>query len=156
MREEIGGVIYDDAAQLKFGSPEMRADFGTAKNPAPRAEWLLRIKHGRNETTDAELADVADADKEARLIALHLKTLVAEKHEIWDDEKKVFRAVEWRDMAVLLRSPAGRAEIFAKHFLRARKFWICWACCNCWTIRFRTCRASRCCARRSSACRWTS
>ena len=116
MREEIGGVIYDDAAQLKFGSPEMRADFGTAKNPAPRAEWLLRIKHGRNETTDAELADVADADKEARLIALHLKTLVAEKHEIWDDEKKVFRAVEWRDMAVLLRSPAGRAEIFAKQF----------------------------------------
>ena len=25
MREEIGGVAYDDEAELKFGSPETRA-----------------------------------------------------------------------------------------------------------------------------------
>src|SRR5665213_2359812 len=117
MRQEIGGVAYDEDAKLKFGSPDKRADFGAAKNPAPRAELLLRIKPGRDETpADDEFADLADADKEARLVALHLKKLVAEKHEIWDDEKKIFRAVEWRDIAVLLRSPAAKAEIFAKQF----------------------------------------
>ena len=31
MREEIGGVNYDDEAKLKFGSPETRADFSTGK-----------------------------------------------------------------------------------------------------------------------------
>src|ERR1019366_6224443 len=41
------------------------------------------------------------------------------RHEIWDDDEKVFRAVEWRDMAVLLRSPRGKSEIFAKQFERA-------------------------------------
>jgi ATP-dependent helicase/nuclease subunit A len=117
MREEIGGVAFDEAAKLKFGSRATRADFGVAKHPAPRAELLLRIKPGRGEAAaDDELADLADADKEARLIALRLKKLIAEKHEIWDDEKKNFRAAEWRDVAVLLRSPAGKAEIFAKQF----------------------------------------
>jgi ATP-dependent exoDNAse (exonuclease V) beta subunit len=34
-------------------------------------------------------------------------------------EKGTFRAVEWRDMAVLLRSPSGKAEVYAKEFERA-------------------------------------
>jgi len=120
MREEIGGVTYDDEAKLKFGSPATRADFSIAKNPSPRVELRLRLKPGRDEVVaDGELADLADADKEARHIALHLKKLVAEKHEIWDDEKKMFRDAKWRDVAVLLRAPAGKAEIFAKQFALA-------------------------------------
>jgi len=117
MQEEIGGVAYDDDAKLKFGSPETRADFNVLNNLPPRVELLLRLKPGRDEAAaEDEFADLADADKEARLVASHLKKLVTEKHEIWDDEKKIFRAIEWRDVAVLLRSPAGNAEIFMKQF----------------------------------------
>jgi ATP-dependent helicase/nuclease subunit A len=117
MREDIGGVAYDEDAKLKFGSPATRADFSVARNPVPRAELLLRLKPGRNEAAaDDELADLADADKEAQLVALHLKKIITENHEIWDDENKIFRAAKWRDVAVLLRSPAGKAEIFAKQF----------------------------------------
>jgi ATP-dependent helicase/nuclease subunit A len=39
--------------------------------------------------------------------------------EIWDDEAEKIRAVDWRDMAILLRAPSGKAEIFAKQFDRA-------------------------------------
>ena len=60
-----------------------------------------------------------ESAKEARLLALRLRELKNSGHEIWDDDKKIFRAAEWRDMAVLLRSPAGKAEIFAKEFERA-------------------------------------
>jgi len=122
MREEIGGVNYDDEAKLKFGSPESRADFRAAKNSPPRAELLLWLKPGRDaEAADDELAGLGEAEKEARLLARRLKELVAEPepHKIWDDKKKTSRAVQWRDMAVLLRSPAGKAEIFAKEFERA-------------------------------------
>ena len=61
-------------------------------------------------------ADLEESAKEARLLALRLSELKNSSHEIWDVEKKIFRAAEWRDMAVLLRSPAGKAEIFGKEF----------------------------------------
>jgi ATP-dependent helicase/nuclease subunit A len=124
MREEIGGVKYDDEAKLKFGSPESRTDFSVAKDPSPRAELLLCLKKKPGEVSDDEngdWADLAESAKEARLVARRLKELVAgsEPQKIWDDEKKIFRAADWRDMAVLLRSPAGKAEVFAKEFERA-------------------------------------
>ena len=124
MREEIGGVNYDADARLKFGSPEKRGDFSVTKDSSPRTEFLLRLKTRPGAVSDDENGDWADLEesaKEARLVARRLKELVAgsEPHEIWDDKKKIFRTVEWRDMAVLLRSPAGRAEIFAKEFERA-------------------------------------
>ncbi|HEX3889449.1 MAG TPA: helicase-exonuclease AddAB subunit AddA [Verrucomicrobiae bacterium] len=126
MREEIGGVNYDDEAKLKFGSPETRADFSAAKDSSPRTELLLRFKAGRNDETDLEnesgvneLADLEESEKEARLLAARLLELKNSRQEIWDDETKESRAVEWRDMAILLRAPSGKAEIFAKQFDRA-------------------------------------
>jgi ATP-dependent helicase/nuclease subunit A len=126
MREAFGGVEYDDDARLKFGSPETRADFSIAKDSSPRTELLLRLKAGRNEPTEAdddsgadELADLGETEKEARLLVMRLKQLQSEDHTIWDEEEKVFRAVEWRDMAVLLRAMSGKSEIYAMEFERA-------------------------------------
>jgi ATP-dependent helicase/nuclease subunit A len=125
MREEIGGVRYDADARLQFGAPSRRAELSAVKDASPRAELLLRFKKGRHdaepgdESGDDDLADLQETEKEARLLALRLKRLAAGKHEIWDAEKKNFRPAEWRDMAVLLRAPSGKAEIYAKEFQRA-------------------------------------
>jgi ATP-dependent helicase/nuclease subunit A len=125
MRGETGGVRYDAEARLQFGSPKDRTELSLAKNPSPRAELLLRFKPGRNdaeaddESGADDLAGMEETEKEARLLALRLKGLKAARHEIWDDGKKVFRAAEWRDLAVLLRSPANKAEAYAKEFERA-------------------------------------
>jgi ATP-dependent helicase/nuclease subunit A len=125
MREEIGGVRYDADARLQFGAPDRRAELSAAKDASPRAELLLRFKKGRNDAEpgddsgDDDLANLQETEKEARLLALRLKQLEAGKHEIWDADKKSFHPVEWRDMAVLLRAPSGKAEIFAKEFQRA-------------------------------------
>jgi ATP-dependent helicase/nuclease subunit A len=125
MRDEIGGVRYDTEARLQFGAPDRRAELSAARDASPRAELLLRFKKGRNDAeTDAEsgdddLADLQETEKEARLLALRLKQLEAGKHEIWDTDEKRFRPAGWRDMAVLLRAPSGKAEIYAKEFQRA-------------------------------------
>jgi ATP-dependent helicase/nuclease subunit A len=121
MREEIGGVTYDADAQLKFGLPQMRENLSAAKDSAPRVELLLRLKAGRNDPADeeSELANLDEAQKEARLIATRLKRLVADKHEIFDGRENKFRPVEWRDIAILLPAPRGKSEIFAKEFERA-------------------------------------
>lgn len=126
MREEIGGVAYGEDAKLKFGSPETRAAFSSAHDSSSRTELLLRFKTGRNESAETdeesgtdELADLGETEKEARLLAMRLKQLRAEQHKIWDDEEKVFRAAEWRDMAILLRAMSGKSEIYAMEFERA-------------------------------------
>ncbi|MFZ0827130.1 MAG: UvrD-helicase domain-containing protein [Verrucomicrobiia bacterium] len=125
MRAEIGGVGYDPEARLQFGAPRQRAELGIATDASPRAELLLRITKGR---ADGEPGDAAGADdpaelpemeKEARLLAQRLKQLQAGRQAIWDAEKKCPRAAEWRDMAVLLRAPSGKAEVYAKEFQRA-------------------------------------
>jgi ATP-dependent helicase/nuclease subunit A len=119
MREAAGGVAYDAAAELQFGSPAARADLSAASARAPRAELLLRGKRGRAESRADDggpLAGLDEAQREARLIAHRLKALMAARHEIFDLEKKVFRPLAWRDIAILLRSPRGRSEAFAKEF----------------------------------------
>jgi ATP-dependent helicase/nuclease subunit A len=124
MRAEFGGVDYDADARLKFGSPETRGAFAAVETSAPRAELLLLKRGGTDAEEDPEagkdsVADLDEADKEARLLAQRLAGLRAEGHEIWDDAAKTFRAVEWRDMAVLLRAPSGKAEVYAREFDRA-------------------------------------
>jgi ATP-dependent helicase/nuclease subunit A len=119
LREEIGGVNYDEAAELKFGSPTTRAELSVASAAAPRVELWLRRKVGRAEARDdedGELADLDEAQKEARLVALRLKQLIASQHEIWDEHANKLRPAEWRDVAILLRSPRGKSEVFAKEF----------------------------------------
>jgi len=120
MREEIGGVNYDGAAELKFGSPQTRGELSAVKSVVPRAELLLRFKTGRSEgreDEDDELAGLDDTQREARLVAGRLKQIVADGDQIIDGGK--LRAAEWRDIAVLLRSPRGRSEVFAQEFERA-------------------------------------
>jgi ATP-dependent helicase/nuclease subunit A len=120
MRPEIGGVDYNAEAELQFGSPETRADLGADKASAPRVELLVRFKRGRNDSRDdeeSELADLGEAQKEARLVASQLKQIEG-KLEIWSEAEKAFRPAKFKDMAILLRSPRGNAEIFAQEFER--------------------------------------
>ncbi|HEX9047684.1 MAG TPA: UvrD-helicase domain-containing protein, partial [Verrucomicrobiae bacterium] len=121
MREQVGGVTYDVDAELKFGSAETRQNLAMASDTAPRAELLVRFKKDGNGNGDeeGELAGLDDAQREARLVAWRLKQLISEKWRVFDDKTKTERPVEWRDMAILLRSPRGKSEIFAKEFERA-------------------------------------
>jgi ATP-dependent helicase/nuclease subunit A len=124
MRPEIGGVSYES---LQFGAPDKR---GALANQAPRVELVLIAKadeaegpadddesESNGDATEAAL-DLLAVECEARLVAKRLKQLRDSGHEIWDKDQNCFRAVEWSDMAVLLRSPSGRAEAFAKEFSR--------------------------------------
>ena len=125
MRAEIGGVEYDGRARLRFGEPGLRKTLTRAADSTPRVEFHLRIKRNSSQPENVEdesskallqLADLEEADKEARVVALRLRGLHAEKHLIWDEGQ--MRPMEWRDVAILLRSPARKAESYARQFAR--------------------------------------
>jgi ATP-dependent helicase/nuclease subunit A len=137
MRSSIGGVSFDPDARLRFGARAERAALSAAANAAPRVELHVITKATADDIEpveeDAEeiivtngspaaksaVEDLLAVEKEARLIALRLRELHENGHEIWDEPEKRMRSVDWKDMVVLLRSPGPRVESFAKEFSRA-------------------------------------
>jgi len=123
MRESIGGVAHEE---LIFGNATERAALAGDADGAPRVELHLIAKCDRqngggeagNESSAGpdDVADLLATEREARLVALRLRELKEQQHEIWDKDEKCLRPAQWSDMAVLLRSPAGRVEAFAKEF----------------------------------------
>jgi ATP-dependent helicase/nuclease subunit A len=123
MRPTIGGVSYEP---LEFGAVEQRTALA---NIEPRVEFHLIAKtdaadgangaEANGDDSETDSPDLLAVEREARLIAQRLRALHQSHHQIWDKEENRLRAVKWSDMAVLLRSPSGRAEAFAKEFSRA-------------------------------------
>jgi len=126
MRPEAGGVPYGEDSRLVFGSPATRGPLTAKADPAPCVELHLRKKsqNGDRDASDpgenglAEVRDLEEADKEARLVALRLREIHTDKRLVWDEETRQFRSAEWRDIAILLRSPAGKIDSYAKEFAR--------------------------------------
>ena len=127
MRRELGGVPYDELARLRFGGAEDRQALSAAAGTAPCVELHLRLKDAAEPEGDdsenaealAEVSELEQAEKEARLVLMRLRELQSRQHPVWDDGAGGFRPVQWRDMAILLRAPSRKAESFAKEFSRA-------------------------------------
>jgi ATP-dependent helicase/nuclease subunit A len=128
MRAEAGGISYDKKAELRFGDRSERRLLGVEASPAPSVELHLRARQRNNggdwetdeESNDAlaEIQDLEESEKEARVVAMRVRELHSQRHRIWDEKLKDFRVAEWQDIAILLRSPAGKAESYAKEFAR--------------------------------------
>lgn len=127
MHRGLGGVDYEAGAALRFGAQELREPLSLTANPASCVELHLRLKdsnelpeddNGERSEALAEVIDLHEADKEARLVGLRLLDARAQQYPIWDVQAGRFRPVDWRDMAILLRSPAKKAESYAKELAR--------------------------------------
>ncbi|MEK7675966.1 MAG: helicase-exonuclease AddAB subunit AddA [Verrucomicrobiota bacterium] len=130
MRAEIGGVAYEQNAWLVFGNQEGRGALTVAQDATPRVELHLRAKDKDQaegaidlEGTESEggsnfAGQRSDTEKEALLVGLRLLELKCEAYRVWDKEAQKHRPVEWKDMVILLRSPRGKVESYAKEFAR--------------------------------------
>lgn len=136
MQPATGGIAYDSAARLVPGAirppgptrdrhPDGRSRKKAVTRQAdpPTVEWILRVQsRSRKGDTPADSRDaesnLSDAEQEARLIARRLSELRSAAPFVWDPAAGEYRAVEWRDMVVLLRSPRNKIEAFAKEFAR--------------------------------------
>jgi ATP-dependent helicase/nuclease subunit A len=127
MRHDIGGVDHEP---LTFGLAAERPDLAVKPGMESPVELHLiakvdesaRVEEEDDDTdssANAPAPDLLAVEREARLVARRLRALKAGGEQVWDKERKCFRPVKWSDMAVLLRSPSGRAEAFAMEFNRA-------------------------------------
>lgn len=120
MRETVGGVAYDAAAQLKFPDSEERAHLRRAPGKA-QVELHFCFFDPEAESGAADGADdwedLEKVEREARLVAARLREMVESGFEIAEGPGEAGkRRVQWRDMVVLLRSASAKLEIYSKAF----------------------------------------
>ncbi len=122
MRESVGGVDYSAATGLQSGDPDherfkVAAPSGVA--PAPRVRLDLLLQEDVDEEAGGEAAAALSQDElEARMIGQRLLGMLQAQCPVWDEAERRHRPLAWRDVAILLRSPSGKAEVFAKEFAR--------------------------------------
>jgi ATP-dependent helicase/nuclease subunit A len=114
MRENLGGVAYDAAAHLRFGARDLRAALATDGRIPPPVE--LHLRRSVRKSQDEESENASDAEKEARMVCRRLLELKQQNVPILDGDAR--RALTWRDMVILLRSPRGKAGAYVKEFSR--------------------------------------
>lgn len=106
MSPETGEVDYNEEERLYPGLP-----YADVENAIERNAELCIIDMQEDETQeDDELP--ARMELEALLAAQKIKTLMASRCQVMG--KDGYRELRWRDIAVLLRSPKGWAEVFGQ------------------------------------------
>lgn len=123
----LGEISYDRDNELVYGAGFPESDdpggkTGQGKSgPANRTlEVHLIERNPENETalltsTDEQEEDLDTAQVEARLIGRRILAFRQEQ-QIWDRENQTYRAPEFRDMVILLRSIKGTAPVFLEEF----------------------------------------
>ncbi len=141
MQPSVGGIIYNEAAMLKYGGLyELQKETGEAVDTARLAqnvELLLitedTIIEGKGdqsaedlkeptEETDEEQEEAIYNKKEleARAIALRIKELTDPSSGmlILDQKEKKYRPATYRDIVILLRSMTNWSEVFVNTLMQ--------------------------------------
>ena len=138
MTPVVGELDYDPAAELAYGAgyppapPEGLPDPETvelylcgeffADEAAANGDDFSETAAALGEPDPEDLEILNTAQLEARLIAARIQELVGSAREnsagwpVYDPGRQAYRALDYRDIAVLLRSPAGWAQIFIDEF----------------------------------------
>ena len=105
----VGGVAYDDEAALAVG-----ASYPEFPNGEFNTEILLTLTHEEDTEGNSILEDESSGaakELEARTIAERISELI--RHErIYDQKSGSMRAIEYRDIVILLRTMSGWADTF--------------------------------------------
>lgn len=104
MQESLGGIVYDEAAKLITG-----ADFGEPENRKKRIAGKTEVVVIEQKSDDVFLQKKS---LEAAVIGEKIKEMVQGEDPFYVKGKNGFRPVEYRDIAILLRSLTGWSEEF--------------------------------------------
>lgn len=107
MSKSLGEIDYDESAMLRVGT-----DFPREKD---RVE--LSIIEGKLQDDDIEISDEEDLESpelEAMYVAKKIKAMVGKEH--YNPKKGEYEAIGYGDIVILMRSPKGAGDAFAKAF----------------------------------------
>ena len=141
MQPSVGGILYDEAAALKYGGLYETAlevdddtiDRITTISEQPYQVDLLLVTDENSSPDDEDTAsiDLEEEDTkeeiaytkkeiEARAIAKKIKELTDPEHglQVMDKESKKLRKADYRDIVIILRSMSNWSEVFVNTLMQ--------------------------------------
>ena len=127
MREDFGGIIYDEAARLVPGATFSDCSYRNAGIPKEGQTEIILVeqKSGKKQfSSDGSAEENSDMNGdeagselgkralEAAVIGEQIRELVQGEQPLYVNDKKGYRPVEYRDIVILLRSLSGWSEEF--------------------------------------------
>ncbi len=111
MTKDLGEIDYDESAYLYLGREHQ---------PLPDSDLELHLIEKKEEDLEAveeELQELKALEFEVKVVVRRMKEL-SETMEIYDEERKSFRRIAYRDMVILLRSTKNSINIFQEELAR--------------------------------------
>ncbi len=107
MREDFGGIVYDEAASLVPGAMFPSCEKRNAGVPEEGQTELILV-----EQKSEDLLEIGKRALEASVIGERIRELVQGEQPLYVNDKGGYRPVEYRDIVILLRSLSGWSEEF--------------------------------------------
>jgi len=104
MGEAVGEMVYDEAAQLKYG-----ADYPEGTDAVP--EVMIIDRQRTSEEDEEETAELEAAELESRLMAEKIKEIVSRPFYVYDRSSGQQRRAMYRDIVVLVRSMTNAPQM---------------------------------------------
>ena len=126
MGEKIGEIDYTEEEYLNLGADyaESKEDLiseidilDMSKEDDDEIQEDTKTSENVQETDDEVLEEtekVEDIELEAKFVAQKIRDLIDSKFQVYDNKKKEFRDIRFRDIVILLRSTKNKANIFEK------------------------------------------
>ena len=122
MKTSVAGMDYDHRAHLRAAFPY--EPFRSSAGPAHPVELYLldREENGQADSDDTSDSDadfsqtLSEVQRQAAFIARRIRQMVGSQPEfsIFDKRLNAYRPAAYRDIVILLRSPAGRAQQYVE------------------------------------------
>lgn len=109
IREDFGGIVYDDAARLVPGAEFAEDEKRNAGIPEVGQTEVILVE----EKTEIN-SELGKRAMEAAAIAARIRTLVQGEEALYVREGNGYRPIEYRDIVILLRSLSGWSEEFVE------------------------------------------
>lgn len=130
MSQNLGEVEYDKKEYLNFGAEDYQKNnqnlkteidiIDTKKDEESEQEYNNYNAQSEYENIDQneeELEHIENIELEAKYVAKKIKELIESKFQIYDRKKESFRDIEYKDIAILLRSTKDKASIYEQEIM---------------------------------------
>lgn len=119
MSKNIGEINYDKDEALNPGAEYPLCEIEGCKAGGPVE--INIIEKSKKETADDEYEDINSIQLEARFVGKKIKDLVSKKGEtfmVYDNDKKEYRNVQYKDIVILLRATLNWSSVFMEELTK--------------------------------------